>query len=234
MKSILWLYSLVKFFSLMSVVGGTVGIPVHRFFPVVRCSPTRPGRCRVVSWLSSGLQRNNNTNTMLGSFSYKNYKARQFGAQGHFLLLSQMSNNAASRSKSLFLLVSLFFISCLYLSRESPDIIFTSDPLYVFWIFLNYLFPITSRIRIEINLLSLNKLLNIFRRPLKQVVHGFELVWIVTDPENQKALKNFVHEKQWKQRQHNGKNVYVHTMVEPPLPISNREVKHHLAELVLR
>ncbi len=28
--------------------------------------------------------------------------------------------------------------------------------------------------------------------------------------------------------------VYVHTMVEPPLPISNREVKHHLAELVLR
>ncbi len=29
-------------------------------------------------------------------------------------------------------------------------------------------------------------------------------------------------------------NVYVHTMVEPPLPISNREVKHHLAELVLR
>ncbi len=27
---------------------------------------------------------------------------------------------------------------------------------------------------------------------------------------------------------------YVHTMVEPPLPISNREVKHHLAELVLR
>ncbi len=29
-------------------------------------------------------------------------------------------------------------------------------------------------------------------------------------------------------------HVYVHTMVEPPLPISNREVKHHLAELVLR
>ncbi len=43
---------------------------------------------------------------------------------------------------------------------------------------------------------------------------------------------------QWIRRKYQHPNltnvVYVHTMVEPPRPISNREVKHHLAELVLR
>ncbi len=87
----------------MSVVGwdGWNSRWASVFFSVVLCSPTLTAvRCRVVSLLSSsGLQRSNNTNTtMLYSYSFKSGKARQFLTHGHFLLLSQMSNNAAALS----------------------------------------------------------------------------------------------------------------------------------------
>ncbi len=76
---------------------GTVGIPVGFLF---RCSLFSDTDCStvpccfvVVFWIATKQQHK-----ILGSFTYKNNKARRFVAQGHFLLLSRRTDKVAALS----------------------------------------------------------------------------------------------------------------------------------------